>query len=86
MLVLLESLVGRGQQVAVDQLLPPLNDALHCMQGEHPQGVQDINAFFYQLVGVVFSQELVQLFDLRDTAFSGNNCPDRVLDRRLLLL
>ena len=33
-----------AQQEVVDELLSPLDDALYDMQGEHPQGVEDVDA------------------------------------------
>ena len=38
------------QQEVVDQLLPPLDYALHNVERQHPEGVQDVEALVKELV------------------------------------
>ena len=83
---------GAGsEQVGVDQLLPPLYDALHHVQAQHPQRVQDVYTLLHELlvVGVEvgsFLEHAVKLFHLLDAGLPGDDGPYGVLDGRLLVL
>ena len=79
---------GRGgDQVAQDKLPSPFDYALHSMQAEHPEGMQDSYGLLDHLLAdpLILLECPIELLYLLYAAFPGNNGSHSLLDRRTLI-
>lgn len=79
---------GRGgDQVAQDKLSSPFDYALHSMQAEHPEGMQDSYRLLHHFLTdpLILLECPIELLNLLYAAFSGNNGSHSLLDRRTLI-
>jgi hypothetical protein len=75
--------IGRGgDQVAQDKLPPPFDYALYSMQAEHPERMQDSHRLINQLLidPLIFLECPIELFNLLNATFPGNNGSYSLLD------
>lgn len=79
------------EKVVANQRFPPVNNTFDNVKRKHSQRMKYVDHFFHHvLVHFVLFKTLwnhfVHFFDLKETTFTRYNCPESILNRRLLFL